>query len=246
MARAQPASLLREEIYARVRESILACELLPGAAFREGDFAERFGVSKSPVRDALLRLQQDGLIEVLPRKGYRVRPISLADALELYEMRFVLESACAERTSRAASASELASLDAFRSGPDGPEVREWIAYNRRFHLAVAEMCGNNRLRAAAYEVITVFDRLTHASIFQLESDHVHHVPALYKMDREHTEIIAALQARNGRRAVALVQAHIERSRTRFLESYRAPASILEAARPNGGQKAVAATPDRSA
>jgi DNA-binding GntR family transcriptional regulator len=225
MDQAQPASLLREEVYGRIKRALLSCELMPGAEFRERDFAEQFGVSKSPVRDALLRLQSDGLIEVLPRKGYRVKSISLGDALELYEMRSILESACAERASRTASNSGLAALDVYRQGPNDHGVQEWIVYNRHFHLAVAELSGNNRLMEATHSVITAFDRLTYASVLQLESDKVHDIPALYKMDREHAEIITALQARNAKRAVSLVQAHVERSRTRFLESYSAPPTM---------------------
>src|SRR5688500_16695365 len=108
MPRSVPTKLLRDDIYARIKEAVLSCEIAPGAGMREQELAAQFGVSKSPVRDALHRLQSEGLIEVLPRKGYRVKVISLEDALELYEMRIILECACTERMVRVASKSDLA------------------------------------------------------------------------------------------------------------------------------------------
>ena len=77
--------LIRGAVYDNIRADILACALAPGARIHENDLAARLEVSKSPVRDALLRLEVEGLIEVLPRKGYRVRPISVADVAELVE-----------------------------------------------------------------------------------------------------------------------------------------------------------------
>ena len=89
--------LIRDNVYDKIRADILTCVFAPGVQLQENDLAERYAVSKSPVRDALLRLQEQGLIEVLPRKGYRVRPISVSDARELYEVRIMLEKACAKR-----------------------------------------------------------------------------------------------------------------------------------------------------
>src|SRR5512138_2118092 len=87
--------LLRVDIFHELRQDILACRLAPGAELREGELAERFSVSKSPVRDALSRLVQEGLVHVMPRQGYRVAPISLRDARDMFAYRAVLEGACA-------------------------------------------------------------------------------------------------------------------------------------------------------
>ena len=86
-SRAAPVSLIRDDVHERMRAEILTCTLKPGSLVQENDLALRYGVSKSPVRDAFLRLSQQGLVEVLPRKGYRIKPISVADAAEMYEMR---------------------------------------------------------------------------------------------------------------------------------------------------------------
>jgi DNA-binding GntR family transcriptional regulator len=220
MPRPEPSKLLRDDIYARIKEAVLSCEIAPGADMREQELAKRFGVSKSPVRDALHRLQTEGLIEVLPRKGYRVKEISLEDALELYEMRIILECACVERTVRAAS--DLAVLDLYKHEPATRNRREWIDHNREFHIVLATLCGNNRLLEATRDIILAFDRLTSASISQLQSATTKGLATFKEMDREHSAIIAALEERDAERAVRLMRSHIERSRTRFLESYNSP------------------------
>ena len=91
------SGLMRDGVYEQIRADILSCALVPGSAVYENELAQRYSVSKSPVRDALLRLQEHGLVEVLPRKGYRIRPISIADAHDLYEMRVLLEKASVRR-----------------------------------------------------------------------------------------------------------------------------------------------------
>ena len=91
------SGLMRDSVFGRIRADILACALTPGRILQEKDLAARYAVSKSPVRDALLRLQEQGLIEVMPRKGYRVLPISLSDARDLYETRILLEKASIKR-----------------------------------------------------------------------------------------------------------------------------------------------------
>lgn len=242
MPRPAPTTLLRDDVYARIKRSVLTCELAPGAEMREQELAEGFGVSKSPVRDALHRLHMEGLIEVLPRKGYRVKTISLEDALELYEMRIILECACVERAARASSKSDLDALDVYRRGPDTHSQQEWIDYNREFHIAIASISGNNRLLGAAKDVIVAFDRLTSASVSQLQNVTTKGVAAFDEMDREHCEIIDALQARDAQAAMSIMQLHVQKSRTRFLESYNSPLRLgLNAAgrrRESGSQEKV--------
>jgi len=86
--------LLRDNVYENLRSDILTCHFAPGDAMREQDLAERYAVSRQPVREALLRLEREHLVTVTPRQGYRVNPISLADARDLLRFRFALEPAC--------------------------------------------------------------------------------------------------------------------------------------------------------
>lgn len=201
--------LIRDSVYDKIRADILACALAPGARIHENDLAARHDVSKSPVRDALLRLEVEGLIEVLPRKGYRVRPISVADVGELYEMRLLLEKACVRRAIEEATDETLAGLDSFRSAGDRDGLAQWVRYNRQFHRAIAIAAGNARLAKAAAEMIDQFDRLTFVGVAHVTAE-----GAAEKLVAEHVALIDAIQARDKGRAGRLITDHIKQSRKR--------------------------------
>lgn len=212
--------LIRDGVYDNIRADILACELAPGARIHENDLAARYDVSKSPVRDALLRLQVEGLIEVLPRKGYRVHPISIHDVGELYEMRLMLEKACVRRAIDEASSAALAVLDGFRTTNHAGDLAAWVRYNRQFHRAVADAGGNDRLAKAAAEVIDQFDRLTFVGVATVATD-----GASDRLVAEHGALIDAIQARDKGRANRLITDHIKQSRKRVFAVLNNPAIV---------------------
>src|SRR5438105_14945779 len=102
--------LLRDNLYENLRCVILPCRFAPGDDMREQDLAERYAVSRQPVREALLRLEREHLVTVQPRQGYRVNPISLADARDLLRFRLALEPACVAEPIETATAAVLKSL----------------------------------------------------------------------------------------------------------------------------------------
>ena len=208
---AAPA-LMRDDVYGQIRAEILACVLKPGSLVQENDLALRYAVSKSPVRDALLRLQEQGLVEVLSRKGYRIKPISVADAVEMYEMRAILERACIARAIDHAHDDALKALDRFRKSGRTPDLPSWIAYNRAFHVAVVEAAGNARLGRAARDIIAEFDRLTYMSIARFD------ISELSALVAEHVDLIDAMQRREKRGALAVARAHVDEARDRLLDS----------------------------
>ncbi len=212
--------LIRDGVYDNIRADILACELAPGARIHENDLAARYDVSKSPVRDALLRLQVEGLIEVLPRKGYRVRPISINDVGELYEMRLLLEKACARRAIEQEPDDVLAGLDTFRSTDHAGDLAAWVRYNRQFHRAIAAAAGNERLARAAADVIDQFDRLTFVGVATVATD-----GASEKLVAEHGALIDAIQARDKSRSQRLITEHINQSRKRVFAVLNNPAIV---------------------
>jgi DNA-binding GntR family transcriptional regulator len=213
-----PLQLRREEIYGRLREDILSCALPPGAPLYEGVLAERFDVSKSPIRDALSRLHAEKLVIVEPRKGYRVAPISLADAAELFEFRALLEQTCALMAAERTTDEQLSGLDRFRT------LDEWgtgafVQYNRAFHLALVGLCPNRRMADIARDLIEQFDRLVLMSVTAIDARNYDALIA------EHNAIIAALQERDGRRAGKLLTHHVSRAEKRVMSSL-ASAAIL--------------------
>src|SRR3954466_3896115 len=106
--------LLRDNVYESLRSDILTCRLAPGDDMREQELAERYAVSRQPVREALLRLEREHLVTVQPRQGYRVNPISLWRARPLLVFRLALEPAWVAEAIENASDAVLKSLNQFR------------------------------------------------------------------------------------------------------------------------------------
>jgi DNA-binding GntR family transcriptional regulator len=199
--------LLRENIYDALRAEVLGCRLLPGQEIREQDLAARFSVSRSPVREALLRLAREGLVTVMPRRGYRVNRISVGDARDLFGFRLVVEPACARLAAGKASDDTLRSLDRFRKFNGSGD---FIEYNRAFHRAVSAASGNPRMAAVACDLIENADRLVRVSIRAIQGRDTG------KLVQEHAAIIDALQRRDARHAARLLRAHIGDARKRIL------------------------------
>jgi GntR family transcriptional regulator, rspAB operon transcriptional repressor len=210
VATGKEPDLVRTSIYRRLRGEVLSCALLPGQQLQERDLVARFRVSKSPIRDALLKLEEQGLVEILPRRGYRVTRIDAGGARDMYGLRHLFERECAALLIDAAPDAVLDGLEAFRSAPASRDLPDWIAYNRSFHVYIAAHCGNALLGRLAQDLIEHFDRLTYLSVTRSAE------MSLDAYVREHGAIIDAIQARDKPLAAALLGSHIERSRRRVL------------------------------
>ncbi|NKB28069.1 MAG: GntR family transcriptional regulator [Rhodobacteraceae bacterium] len=134
---AKIVNLIRHKVLDQIRQDILSCGLPPGAELREADLADQYDVSKSPIRDALQRLQFEGLVQTAPRRGHRVTPISVSDASDILDMREALEVAAVQRIVREADDTTLADLDQWRQA-DVSNIRAFATYNRDFHIMLAK------------------------------------------------------------------------------------------------------------
>jgi DNA-binding GntR family transcriptional regulator len=210
--------LLRDNIYESLRGEILTCLLAPGEELREQDLATRYEVSRQPVREALLRLEREHLVTVQSRQGYRVNPISVADARDLLRFRLALEPACVVEAVERASNATLEALDEFRDFTGKGEA--FIAYNRAFHSAIAHASGNRRMAAAACDLIEQADRLVRVSIANVKSRD----PA--QLVAEHAAVIDAMQSRDARRATRLIRAHVAQTEKRVLSALSRSAVIV--------------------
>ena len=200
-----PASigrLLRETVYEQLREDIISCKLAPGTEIREAELAARFDMSKSPVRDALMRLEREGLVITSPRQGYRVAPVSLSDVLDMFHLRAALERACMERIVLHASDEQLLALDAFRSFDAAAWPGGFVDFNRAFHRRVAELGANTRMRDQLLDLIDLMDRAIRMSVANISKGD----PKL--LVNEHCAIIDAVQARAIKRAQRLAERHV--------------------------------------
>jgi DNA-binding GntR family transcriptional regulator len=216
--------LLRDSIYRAIRHAILTGEFQPGQELREQVLAERYRVSRSPVRDSLLRLELENLVTVLPRQGYRVNSISIPDVENLFELRLLIEPACAAAAARADDAA-LQALDRFRGYTKARMETEFIEYNSSFHRAIVDLSGNTRMVKVARDLAEQFERLVRLSLRASNSEYVHDALS------EHEAIIDALQAHDGERASRLASEHLARAHARILKALQSVAPWKEPAEP---------------
>ncbi|MFI6350301.1 GntR family transcriptional regulator [Streptomyces sp. NPDC050560] len=145
----------------RVRLAIAHGELLPGQHLVENDLAAMFDVSRGAVRSALVVLDADGLITRSPNRGARVRPISLAEAVEITELRAVIEGMCAAKAAQRATASERAELrrveDAMRAAVQAGNAPEYGRLSEAVHETIRQIAG----QATAIDML---DRLRYRSV----------------------------------------------------------------------------------
>jgi DNA-binding GntR family transcriptional regulator len=152
---------LGEQVYRALKEDILAARVGKDELLLEQSLAERYGVSKTPVREALRLLVHDGLLLVLPRKGYMVRPVGLQDVVEVFEMRRIIEPAiCAEaarrrRTEQVALMRESIAIE--RDLPD-PSLDE-MEQSLKLHRLIAAASGNTRAMAMVGSLLDEAARL---------------------------------------------------------------------------------------
>jgi DNA-binding GntR family transcriptional regulator len=206
--------LLRDRVYQAIRDAILTCEFQPGQELREQILAERYRVSRSPIRDSLLRLEQEKLVTVLPRQGYRVNPISMSDVEDIFGLRLLIEPACA---AAAAGADETAlqALGRFRSFSNEERTdAEFVRYNRSFHRAIIDLCGNARMARIALDLDEQFQRLMLLTLRDFNDDNLRHSFA------EHDAIIDALQSHDADRAAGLSREHAARAHARISTAIR--------------------------
>ena len=211
-------------VYAGLKRDILTCELPPGATLYEGQIAERLGISKTPVRDALAMLAHEGFVTVQPRRGYRVSDITLADVQEVFHLRLLLEPSAAELAAERATADQLKRLQELAEESyvygELPTYEEFVVKNREFHVLLAEASGNGRLAATLRNLLEEMQRLF---LFGLDIR-----DSAEEQIHEHRELVDALLKGNHQLARDISVRQIETSRKRVLE-----ALLGELSGPNG-------------
>ena len=203
-------SLVRNKIFDLVRGEILDCTLMPGEELREVELAKRYGVSKSPVRDAMQKLEFEGLVEIEPRRGHRVKPISVSDAEDILELRIILEIGTVRKIITTAKDEDIASLDQFRT-TDITSISSFTLYNRGFHHRLSVMSGNQRLAEETRRVMEIYDRLCVISLQSQRGEAGFAGPLA-----DHVAIIDAIQARNASLAARVVAKHVSTSRAAIM------------------------------
>ncbi len=141
---------LTENAFDRLRDLILDNQLRVGAYYLEQELAELLGISRTPVREAVIRLEQDGLVNIIPRRGVFIKPISPDEMREIYEVLSWLESAAITLACKRPVPSEImAELELSHSRMQealtSRDLDKWSHYDNRFHQIVAELSQNSEL-----------------------------------------------------------------------------------------------------
>jgi DNA-binding GntR family transcriptional regulator len=214
MAQARGGRSLARQAYEALKQDILTCELRPGAQIFEGELATRYGTSKTPVREALNLLGQEGLVQVLPRRGYLVAPVTLRDVQEVFQLRLLLETAAAELAAEHITEEALRQLNALvavrYTYRDRASYGRFLRANRDFHIAVAQASGNQRLAAFVGKLLEDMERILHLGLDLRDSAE--------EMATEHAELVDALLRGDGALARKVVTEQLQNSRKRVLEA----------------------------
>jgi DNA-binding GntR family transcriptional regulator len=146
---------LVQSAYEEIRRRILDNEYPPAHQVLEQDLAADLGMSRTPLREALVRLQNENFVQLIPRHGMRVVPLSLDDLRDTYEVLTALEAAAIERLAR--SGPDRQALGALEEALDEMDAAlkqrdrdAWVKADERFHRTLLDLCGNRRLAAVAY------------------------------------------------------------------------------------------------
>lgn len=202
---------LAERVYQRVKENITGFSLLPGDHFTEAQVCAWVSASRTPVRQALYRLQQDGFLEVHARSGWRVRPLDFDRFDALYELRIVLEEAAVRRICTRKSEPALQVLQHLQAdwmvAPDERlrAMQAVAALDEQFHLKLVHAAGNVEM-ARVHRDVTERVRVVRS----LDFTEARRIDATYQ---EHASILQAVLGNRPGEASRLLRAHIEISRS---------------------------------
>ncbi len=191
--------------YERLRDEIGSGALKPGARLTETELAERLRISRTPVREAIRRLEVEGLVVHQPRTGAVVRSLDYSEVMELYEMRAVFEGAAARLAARGASPVELQELQAInREMAAATGDADGLArLNRQFHARLFDVARN---RFLSRSVATA-----ESALLLLGPSGMGSPERAEEAVAEHEAVLKAIEDRDGARAEALMRGHMERA-----------------------------------
>lgn len=206
---------LVENAYHRIKMEIAENRMTPGNPMLEQEIAHTLGMSRTPVREALLRLEAEGLVEIIPRRGVKILPISKEDMQEIYEIFITLESFVAANLSQRNDLSkedfrelEVATDDMERALQEN-DLDAWAAADHVFHQKLVEIYGNKRLTY----ILDMMRNQTHR--LRLITRHLRKKPTQSVSD--HRQILKAIYEGNSTKANNAVKKHRERTANELLQ-----------------------------
>ena len=195
---------LHNEVADRLRDLITRGDLSPGERLNERVLTERFGISRTPLREAIKILSAEGLVNLLPNRGAAVTTITLTDAEDLFQVMAVLEALAGELACQRATNADIAEVEdlhkRMRAFYAKGELADYFEFNQRIHQKIIDCAGNKEL-TDAYRRISV--RIRRARYMANLSS-----PRWNEAMDEHEQILDALVRRDSARLTALLKTHL--------------------------------------
>lgn len=203
---------LRDVVFQTLRQAILRGEISPGERLMEIHLAQKLGVSRTPVREAIRMLELEGLVTTVPRKGTVVAEITISDLEDVLEVRQALEELAVKLVCRKITKEQLAGMKdlaaEFRETLKGDDVVACAEADMKFHDAIYNATGNRRL-------IQILNNLRE-QMYRYRMEYLKDKDSHRVLVKEHEEILQALQAHDENKALAAISRHIDRQKEHII------------------------------
>lgn len=207
---------LRDVIFDTLREAIIVGELKPGQRLMEVQLAEKMGVSRTPVREAIRKLELEGLVEMLPRKGAHVAELSVKDIMDVLEVRATLDGLATSLSATRITDDEKKELrhllDQFINYVEKENLQGSIKKDVEFHDVIYRSSRNDKLIQISNNLREQIQRFRIVYIKDYSSSR--------ELIREHTEIYEAIIARNPETAMEAARRHIKNQEETIIRSLK--------------------------
>ena len=185
-------ALLKEKVHAELKHRIINCEMVPGEAISEEKLAAEFGLSRTPIREALLQLKREKLVDIWARKGIFVKEIVLKDIYEIYQMRILIEPNAAKLVTKQIPKEKLLDFQASFKGldPIHGDFLDNFRIDRAFHDFIIESTGNGYLKDVYADLLDQNQRIriltgkNQARVIEGIGEHLAIVAAFLSRDEE--------------------------------------------------------------
>lgn len=186
---------LREKVAELLREAIIQQKIKPGERVTELEIASRYGLSRTPIREAFRQLESEGFLKIIPRKGAVVAELNAKDIRDFYEIKAVLEGYAARIAADKITDVEITQLERhnrkMKEYAAKMDMAGLIRNHNEFHELILEVCGNHKITIVISDLVQQFLRFR----FFVSSS-----SSLNKMHADHDKIIEAFKVRDGERA----------------------------------------------
>ncbi len=207
---------LRDAVYKTLRQAILRGELKPGERLMEIALAEGLGVSRTPIRDAIRKLEQDGLVRMIHRKGAQVANITEKDLTDVLEVRIGLECMAIDKACQMIHQEQLEQLErsakGFKDAVQGGDLTEMAEADKDFHEIIYRVSGNKCLIEM---LANLREQIYRYRMEYLKEENVRKI-----LVEEHVQIVGAIREKNAQKAKNIIYRHIENQRVGIIRSIR--------------------------